>query len=102
MRFLDDVKVLKDKKEYNELGIYKGMVGTILEAEIRSGSFYVNFIDPNMIEDDIMGEKYAIYGYEKMLCRLKDGTLKALIVRIIEDEKLHLAELKRILEELSC
>ncbi len=53
MRFLDDVKVLKDKKEYNELGIYKGMVGTILEAEIRSGSFYVNFIDPNMIEDDI-------------------------------------------------
>ena len=56
----------------------------------------------NMIEDDIMGEKYAIYGYEKMLCRLKDGTLKALIVRIIEDEKLHLAELKRILEELSC
>lgn len=56
----------------------------------------------NMIEDDIMGERHAIYGYEKMLCRLKDGTLKALIVRIIEDEKLHLAELKKILDELSC
>lgn len=56
----------------------------------------------NMIEDDIMGEKYAIYGYEKMLCRLKNGTLKALIVRIIDDEKLHLAELKRILDGLSC
>ena len=53
MKILDDVKVLRDKKEYNDFGIYKGMVGTILEAEIRSGSFFVNFIDPNMIEDDI-------------------------------------------------
>lgn len=56
----------------------------------------------NMIEDDIVGEKHAIYGYERMLCRLKDGTLKALIVRIIEDEKLHLAALKKILDELTC
>lgn len=56
----------------------------------------------NMIEDDIMGEKYAIYCYERMLCRLKNGTLKALIVRIIEDEKLHLEALKNILDGLSC
>ena len=53
MKVLDDVRVINDKKEYNEQGIYKGMIGTILESEIRSGSFYVNFIDPNMIEDDI-------------------------------------------------
>ena len=53
MKFLDRVKLIKDKKEYSEQGIYKGMIGTILEAEIRSGSFYVNFIDPKMIEDDI-------------------------------------------------
>lgn len=55
----------------------------------------------NMIEDDIMGEKYAIYGYERMLPRLKNDTLRALICRILEDEQLHLECLKDSLEGLS-
>ena len=55
----------------------------------------------NMIEDDIMGEKYAIYGYERMLPRLKNDTLRALICRILEDEQLHLEALKSSLEGLS-
>ena len=53
MKVLDRVIVLRDKKEYNDFGVYKGMEGTIIEAEIRDRCFYVNFIDPNMIEDDI-------------------------------------------------
>lgn len=56
----------------------------------------------NMIEDDIMGEKYAIYGYERMLPRLKNTTLRTLICRILEDEQLHLESLKSSLEGLSC
>lgn len=55
----------------------------------------------NMIEDDIMGEKYAIYGYERMLPRLKNDTLRTLICRILEDENLHLTALKSSLEGLS-
>ncbi len=55
----------------------------------------------NMIEDDIMGEKYAIYGYERMLPRLKNSTLRSLICRILEDEHLHLQHLKSSLEGLS-
>lgn len=55
----------------------------------------------NMIEDDIMGEKYAIYGYERMLPRLKNSTLRSLICRILEDEQLHLQHLKCALEGLS-
>ncbi len=54
----------------------------------------------NMIEDDIMGEKHAIYGYEKMLARLKNDTLKALISRILEDERLHVGALKESLGKL--
>lgn len=54
----------------------------------------------NMIEDDIMGEKHAIYGYERMLPRLKNRTLHELIERIIEDEKLHVAALKNSLDGL--
>ena len=55
----------------------------------------------NMIEDDIMGEKYAIYGYERMLPRLKNDTLRALICRILEDEQLHVDALKSSLDGLS-
>lgn len=54
----------------------------------------------NMIEDDIMGEKHAIYCYERMLVRLKNDTLKALVCRILEDEHLHLKVLKQSLAEL--
>lgn len=54
----------------------------------------------NMIEDDIMGEKHAIYCYEKMLTRLKNDTLKSLVCRILEDEHLHLNVLKQSLSEL--
>ncbi|MCM1437707.1 MAG: ferritin-like domain-containing protein [Roseburia sp.] len=56
----------------------------------------------NMIEDDIMGEKYAIYGYERMLPRLKNSTLRSLVCRILEDENLHLAALKSSLDGLTC
>lgn len=52
----------------------------------------------NMIEDDIMGEKYAVYTYERMLTRLKNPTLQTLICRIIDDENLHIEVLKEILE----
>ncbi len=56
----------------------------------------------HMLEDDIMGEKYAIYCYERMLPRLKNDTLRRLICRILEDENLHLEALTKSLEGLSC
>ncbi len=56
----------------------------------------------NMIEDDIMGEKYAIYTYERMLQRLKNPTLQTLICRIIDDENLHLEVLRQMLDGLKC
>ena len=55
----------------------------------------------HMVEDDIMGEKYAIYGYERMLPRLKNDTLRTLICRILEDEHLHVEALKSSLEGLT-
>ncbi len=54
----------------------------------------------NMVEDDIMGEKHAICQYTRMLSRLKNEQVKAIISRILEDEKLHLEKLKEILHEL--
>ena len=54
----------------------------------------------NMIEDDVMGEKHAICQYSKMLQRLKNEQVIAIVSRILEDEKLHLETLKEILSRL--
>ncbi len=43
-----------------------------------------------MLEDDIIAEKHAIAGYDKMLAKLKNERVKELVARINEDEKLHL------------
>lgn len=56
----------------------------------------------NMIEDDIIGEKRAINGYERMLRQLKNEIVKEIIARIIEDERLHLVALQKILCDISC
>lgn len=56
-----------------------------------------------MIMDDIKGEREAIRGYERMLCKLCNEQAGAVITRILLDEKLHLDTLKCMLEELvSC
>lgn len=56
----------------------------------------------HMIEDDIMSEKYAVYTYERMLPRLKNSTLQTLVCRIIDDENLHIAILREMLDGLKC
>lgn len=56
----------------------------------------------NMLEDDIIGEKHAIAGYERMLRCLKNEQVKAIIARILEDEKLHLEVLENILSKFNC
>ena len=53
MIIYDKVKVLKDRSQYAELGVYKDMVGRICTAEIRDNCFEVCFIDPTMKKDDI-------------------------------------------------
>jgi bacterioferritin len=54
----------------------------------------------HMVEDDIFGERQAISSYCKMLVQLKNEQVKKIIARILEDEKLHLETLNKILKEL--
>jgi bacterioferritin len=56
----------------------------------------------NMIEDDILAERHAISSYTQMLPRLKEEKVKAVIARILEDEKLHLVTFCDILKDISC
>ncbi len=46
MKIYDKVKVINNKDVYNLNNIYKGDVGTIWFAEIRSGAFAVYFEKP--------------------------------------------------------
>ena len=43
MKYLDRVKVLKDRKCYKDCNVYAGMIGTIMQAEIRNNEFYCIF-----------------------------------------------------------
>lgn len=62
MKFLDEVKVIVSKEEYEKQGVYKGMVGTIFDGEIRNRCFHVLFYDKtpetpetwDNIKDDIL------------------------------------------------
>ncbi len=53
-----------------------------------------------MLMDDISGELIGIENYEKMLDKLKNEEVSAIIMRIILDEKLHTRLLKERLEGL--
>lgn len=53
MKFLDDVIVVNDNKQYSEHGITKGQIGTIISAEIRDNCFLIVFPGKNIFDDDI-------------------------------------------------
>ena len=52
MKLFDKVKVLVSKPEYEEQEVYKGMVGTIIDAEIRFRAFQVIFTDPTPVTSE--------------------------------------------------
>ena len=65
---------------------------------------FVNYVkdEREMISADIRGEKQAIAAYRMMLRSLENKKAAAIIERIIEDEKIHLAALEELYSELCC
>lgn len=55
----------------------------------------------DMLVDDILGERHAIASYSKMLVKLHSDKVKEIILRILEDEKLHLSTLEEILKDFN-
>lgn len=68
MKFLDKVKVVSNKQEYKDNEIYKGMIGTIIDAEIRDNCFNVIFID-----ERVKNKKFV--SNEKNFLSLKDDII---------------------------
>ncbi len=57
MKFLDDVKVIKDREEYKKENVFVGMIGTIIDAEIRDNYFNVIFIDERVKDKMFMADE---------------------------------------------
>ena len=66
MKLLDDVVVINDN--YKEDGIVKGMIGTIIEADIRWESFYVCFQDQRVYDKEFMKNKENIFKLKNDIC----------------------------------
>ena len=57
MKFLDKVEVINDNKEYIDNEVHKGMIGTIIDAEIRDNCFNVIFIDERVKDKDFISNE---------------------------------------------
>lgn len=73
MKLLDTVKVINDN--YQNEGVKNGMLGTIIEANIRWESFFVAFPDQRVFDKDFMSNKENIFLLNEEICigvKIKD------------------------------
>lgn len=83
MKFLDRVEVINDNEDYNKNNVTKGMIGTIIDAEIRDNCFNVIFIDERVKDKEFMS-------VEENFLSLKDDIIypiKIKDLKLIEDNK---------------
>ena len=66
MKLLDEIKVVNDN--YKDNGITQGMIGTIIEADIRWNSFYVCFQDQRVYDKEFMKIQDNIFKLKKDIC----------------------------------
>lgn len=66
MKLLDEVRVINDN--YKDKGITQGMIGVIIEADIRWNSFYVCFQDQRVYDKNFMKVKDNIFRLNNDIC----------------------------------
>ena len=95
MRFLDDVEVVVDNLKYNSVGVFKGMVGTIIDADIRWNSFFVCFQDQRVYDKDFMSIEENIFKLNDDICigvKIQD-------LELVKDNKCNDEDIKKSLPE---
>lgn len=68
MKLLDNVKLIKDRDDYKKQNIFAGMIGTIIDADIRWGEFYVCFQDQRVYDKEFMSKKENIFKLSEDIC----------------------------------
>jgi len=87
MKLFDEVRVINEKEKYKEYDVHKGMVGTIIDAEIRFRAFQVIFTDERSKDKEFMSVEENIF-------KLKDD-----IVEYIEIEDLEVVKESDVTDE---
>ena len=83
MKYLDRVKLIRDRKSYEANNVFKGMVGTIVDAEIRDRCFHVAFIDERVKDAEFMSNEENILKLtDDIFCVIKIEDLE-----LVEDMK---------------
>ena len=93
MKFLDDVRVVNDN--YLEQGVSKGMVGTIIDADIRWNRFFVCFQDQRVYDKDFMSIEENIFKLNDDICigvKIQD-------LELVKDNKCNDEDIKKSLPE---
>lgn len=93
MKYFDDVRVINDCKEYNDDGVYKGMVGTIFSAEIRDACFLLCFIDERWHDKEFTS-------HEENLDLMKEDVIATIRIKDLELVKDNHCPDEYILEDL--
>lgn len=77
MKYLDKVKVIKNRKKYIDNGISEGMIGTIIEAEFRDDTFFVVFVDERAKDKEFMSDENNFLAIkDDIFCAIKIEDLK--------------------------
>lgn len=66
MKLLDDVRVINDN--YKKQNVTKGMIGTIVDADIRWNSFFVCFQDQRVLDKDFMSKEENVFKLDDDIC----------------------------------
>ena len=89
MKFLDKVEVINDNKEYNKNEVFKGMIGTIIDAEIRDNCFNVIFIDVRVKDKEFMSNEDNFLSLkDDIICPIKIKDLKLIEDYNCSDDKI--------------
>ena len=64
MKCLDEVRVIRDKKEYNDAGVFVGRIGRIVCPEIRGNTFEVVFIDSRYYNKEVEYDEETLKNME--------------------------------------
>ena len=75
MKLLDSVRVINNN--YQKDGIVRGMIGTIIDADIRWDSFYVCFQDQRIFDKQFMS-------LEENILKLKDDICIGIKIKDLE------------------
>ena len=94
MKEYDEVKVINDNDYYNSQGVFAGMVGRIIQPEIRDNSFLVCFIDPKFSDPTFD------FSSEENIKSLKNDILLDIKISDLELVKEGMCSDKDILDEL--